>query len=94
MRLKGCGDRNFAPIEGTYYCDALAYDAVRLIEGVVKALGVEEKLECFGEKWVFTIPKELSAELDRVLGSEDWKKKTAKLFNAGAEILKKTPSRR
>ena len=89
MRLKGCGDRVMAPIEGTYYCDSLANDAIALAKGIVNALGMEEKLQCFGDKWVFTLPKELSAELDAIRGTDKWRKKINKLFNAAANIIKK-----
>jgi len=89
MRLKGCGDRAIAPIEGTYYCDSLANDAIALVKGIINALGVEEELQCFGDAWVFTLPKELSAKLDSLRGTEEWRKKITKLFNAGASIVKK-----
>ena len=89
MRLKGCGDRVMAPIEGTYYCDSLANDAIALAKGIVNALGMEGELQCRGDKWVFTIPKELSAELDSIRGMEEWRKRINKLFNAAAGIIKK-----
>jgi len=89
MRLKGCGDRVMAPIEGTYYCDSLANDAIALVKGIVNALGMEGKLQCHGDKWVFTLPKELSAELDSIRGTDEWRKKINKLFKAAANIIKK-----
>ena len=89
MRLKGCGDRVAALIEGTYYCDSLANDAIAVAKGIVDALGMEGKLQCHGDKWVFTIPKELSAKLDSIRGTEEWRKKINKLFNAAANIVKK-----
>jgi len=78
-----------APIEGTYYCDSLANDAIALVKGIIKALGMEGELQCFGDWWVFTLPKELSAELDSIRGTEEWRKKITKLFNAGAVVVKK-----
>jgi hypothetical protein len=89
MRLRGCGDRDLAPIEGTYYCDAMARDAFRVVKGVVAALGMEKDLHCLGDKWVLTLPKELSAKLDRERGTKEWRAKIAKLFSAGAELIKR-----
>ena len=89
MRLKGCGDRVVAPIEGTYYCDSLANDAIAVTKGIVNALGMEGKLQCYGGKWVFTIPKKRSAKLDAIRGTDKWRKKINKLFNAAADVIKK-----
>jgi hypothetical protein len=91
MRLRGCGDRDLAPIEGTYYCDTMANDAFGVVRGMADALR-EVDLECLGEKWIFTIPKDLSVRLDGCRGTAEWRKLVGKLFHGAKQLIQRLHS--
>ena len=98
MRLLGTGPRDLSPIEGTYYWDTLAADAMRVVEGLVRE--VEERhgvnLQTWGEAWIMTIGKRDSWALDDDLFEESsrWRERLAKLFSGAWECIRKAFKRK
>ena len=92
LRGRGCGDRRYCPLCGTYRGEALGRDAfdvaVRTLVGAEVVKGVET--DYYGLKAVLTLPKKVSERIDALVGRPAWSAAIDGLFAAARAWVEQT----
>ena len=90
----GCGERHFCPVCGSYSQLVISQEASESMLRAMTALEVSQGLrpEGYGLKLVLTLPKDISAMIDKLLydgNYQQWDKYTGQLFHLAYKFIER-----